>query len=643
MRNCNQWKITYPDGVEDKTLCPEDNNEYFYVNEAENALVFFAPVRTSNGTTPNSSYIRSELRERTEDGSSDIYWTTTGRHMLYVEQAITHLPLVKSHLVATQIHGNKDDGIDDSMVLRLEENHLFLSFNGGKLRSDVTVKTDYALGTKHEVIFEVIDGKHYCYYSEDGNLLSAYNAGNASAYLVKADGSEVLMDLDYDQTYFKVGNYTQSNTEKEGDSTDDPDNYGEVLVYDFLVEHGESAPISVTGVKLSPSSSTIKAEATTSLTSAVSPSDATNKGVNYTSSDSSVATVSSSGLVTGLSEGSATITVKTDDGSFTSTATITVEAAAEPTAVNGVSLEVSNNSIYAENTTLLSATISPLNAANKSVSFTSSSNSIATVDANGLVTGVGEGTAIITVTTIDGGFTDTLSIEVLELPIGISNIALNKTITASIDPELDNPKENLLDGDTSTRLSSPGFPQVITIDLGETYDINYSELVFYKDRAYQYTISSTTEIDGPYTQVIDRSSNTTAGKIANPVVDYFTTSAQFIQIEFTGAAEYTGEWVSLVEFSIFGVLGEDEVTPFEQSSKGGLVNTYQLSDGVFNYNFEKIDHLHSIDIYTLTGKLSKTISLHNASGQIDLNQLESGMHYFIVNASTSIRGSFFKK
>ena len=236
MRNYEQWKITYPDGEEEKNLYQEEN-EYFYVNEEQNGIVFYAPVRSDNGTTTNSSYIRSELRERTEDGDSDIYWTTTGTHVAYVKQAITHLPIVKPHLVATQIHGNKDDGIDDAMVLRLEEEHLFLSFNGGDLHDDVTVKTDYTLGTVHEVIFEVIDGKHYVYYSEDGGLEAAYIAGTADDYLVKDGSNDYVMDLDYDQSYFKVGNYTQSNADKEGDYTDDEDNYGEVEVYDFWVAH----------------------------------------------------------------------------------------------------------------------------------------------------------------------------------------------------------------------------------------------------------------------------------------------------------------------------------------------------------------------------------------------------------------------
>ncbi len=65
IKNWNQWKITYPTGKEDKTLCNEPNNEYFYVNTAGDAIVFRTPIRSSNATTPNSSYIRSELRERT--------------------------------------------------------------------------------------------------------------------------------------------------------------------------------------------------------------------------------------------------------------------------------------------------------------------------------------------------------------------------------------------------------------------------------------------------------------------------------------------------------------------------------------------------------------------------------------------------
>jgi hypothetical protein len=137
-----------------------------------------------------------------------------------------HLPIVKNHLVATQIHGNKAAGIDDAMVMRLEGSKLFLSFNGGKLRGNVSIKDNYVLGTPHEVIFEVVNGKHYCYYSEDGNLASAYASGNAAKYLVKDGANDYVMDKNYSEAYFKVGNYTQSNASAEGSQTNNPNNYG---------------------------------------------------------------------------------------------------------------------------------------------------------------------------------------------------------------------------------------------------------------------------------------------------------------------------------------------------------------------------------------------------------------------------------
>ncbi len=242
--HCEQWKITYPTGDEEKDLCTtiaSNRQEFYYVNSAGNGIVFRAPIRSDNGTTPNSSNVRSELREREIDGSVDVYWTTAGNHVIYVKQAITHLPINKRHLVATQIHGNKSEGIDDAMVVRLENSHLFLDFNGGVLRSEVTIKTNYSLGTVHEVIFQVIDGKHYCYYSEDGNLKTAFANGNADGYLVTDGGNPVLMDIDYGDAYFKAGNYTQSNPGEEGSDTDDPDNYGEVIVYDLYVDHNGSS------------------------------------------------------------------------------------------------------------------------------------------------------------------------------------------------------------------------------------------------------------------------------------------------------------------------------------------------------------------------------------------------------------------
>ena len=237
--NCDQWKITWIDGSEQKQLCTQDEVNGQYEVDGE-ALVFTVDLNGNLGTTSDKTkYSRSELREREEDGGSDIYWTTTGDHAMYIDEAITQKPNGKDHVVAGQIHGNKDDGIDDSMVVRLEGDHLFISFNGGNLREDVTIKRGYNLGDRFEVIFRIVNGRHYCYYSEDGNLKTAYNNGNANGYLISDGGSTTLLNLNYDQTYFKVGNYCQSNEEKETEegTWGSSDNKCEVRVYGFDVNH----------------------------------------------------------------------------------------------------------------------------------------------------------------------------------------------------------------------------------------------------------------------------------------------------------------------------------------------------------------------------------------------------------------------
>ncbi len=73
--------------------------------------------------------------------------------------------------------------------------------------------------------------------------------------------------------------------------------------------------------------------------------------------------------------------------------------------VSGVTLDKSELSIKEGDTETLVASILPSNASNKNVVWSSSDNSVATVDSNGAVSGVTVGNADITVTTVDGGFT----------------------------------------------------------------------------------------------------------------------------------------------------------------------------------------------------------------------------------------------
>lgn len=157
------------------------------------------------------------------------------------------------------------------------------------------------------------------------------------------------------------------------------------------------APVNVISVTVAPGAVNITRGGTQQLTTTVTPNNATNKAVTYASSNAAIATVSSSGMVTAVGNGTATITVTTADGFKTATATITVN----PVSVSGITVSPASATIETKGTKQLTATILPDDADDKSVTWSSSNNLIATVSANGLVTAATAGTATITATTND--------------------------------------------------------------------------------------------------------------------------------------------------------------------------------------------------------------------------------------------------
>ncbi len=158
--------------------------------------------------------------------------------------------------------------------------------------------------------------------------------------------------------------------------------------------------VSVIGVKLSSTKLTMTVGDTKSISATVTPSNATNKGVTWTSSNTSVATVSSNGKITAKKAGTSTITVKTRDGGKTAKLTLTVVNKNIP--VQGISITSKSDSMYVLNSVKATATITPSNATNKSVKWTSSNPSVATVDQNGNITGKAVGTTTITATASNG-------------------------------------------------------------------------------------------------------------------------------------------------------------------------------------------------------------------------------------------------
>ena len=183
--------------------------------------------------------------------------------------------------------------------------------------------------------------------------------------------------------------------------------------------------VSVTGVTLNKTSTSIQVGGTETLTATVSPKDAANKKVTWKSSNAAIASVDANGKVTGVKAGEATITVTTEDGGKTATCKVTVSD--KEIKVTGVKLNKSETSLLVGGNETLTATVLPEDATNQNVTWKSDKPEIATVDANGKVTAVKVGEATITVTTEDGGKTATCKVTVSETSVAVTGVTLNKT------------------------------------------------------------------------------------------------------------------------------------------------------------------------------------------------------------------------
>ena len=152
--------------------------------------------------------------------------------------------------------------------------------------------------------------------------------------------------------------------------------------------------VEVTLVTLSKGTTNLVKGRSTTVTATIAPTNATNQTLTWTSSDTSVATVSN-GKITAVGGGTATVTAKSNNGK---SATVKVNVTVP---VESITLSRSTANLLVGRSTTATATINPTDATNKTVTWTSSDTSVATVS-NGKITAVGTGTATVTATTSNG-------------------------------------------------------------------------------------------------------------------------------------------------------------------------------------------------------------------------------------------------
>ena len=241
------------------------------------------------------------------------------------------------------------------------------------------------------------------------------NATNKSVIWTSSDSSVASVDQDGNVKALKAGTATITATTEDGSKTASC----KVTVKDSV--------IAATGVKLSETSLNLNKDESRTLTATVEPANATNKKVTWTSSNEKIARVDQNGTIKALAAGTAEITVTTEDGSHTAKCTVNVTEHQTTVTVTDVKLDKSSLELKKGEKGALTATVLPEDATNKSVTWTSSDEKVATVDQNGNVKAVSEGTADITVTTADGSKKATCKVVVKDPTVSVENVKLNES------------------------------------------------------------------------------------------------------------------------------------------------------------------------------------------------------------------------
>ncbi len=148
------------------------------------------------------------------------------------------------------------------------------------------------------------------------------------------------------------------------------------------------------------------------------PEDAFLKEVKWISSNTHVLTISN-GKIKAIGSGSAKVTVETVDGQHTDSCTVTVE-----NVVTGITLNKNKITVLKGNKEMITATVLPAEAFEKSVTWKSDNPKIASVGSDGMITGVAVGVTIVRALSKDGNKEAAVEVAVISYEVGVTSIEL---------------------------------------------------------------------------------------------------------------------------------------------------------------------------------------------------------------------------
>ena len=283
-----------------------------------------------------------------------------------------------------------------SLPMGLSENQGDVRRNVGFFFKDITKNESYQKEGKNDVAA-------FASGWEKGMLVSTAQGSGYSTYSLQNDGRLAFF---YEET---PGGYSMVYV---------PLTISEITNGKYvriITEQQKDTVVAVSGIKLDKDSVVVSEGDTITLVATITPEDATDKTVVWSSSDSAVAVVDN-GVVIAVSPGVATITAKSGDHS--ATCVVTVEKKVVP--VSSIALDKTEATVVEGDTITLVATITPEDATDKTVEWSSSDSAVAVVD-NGVVIAVSPGVATITAKSGEYSATCVVTVEASE-STGINSV-----------------------------------------------------------------------------------------------------------------------------------------------------------------------------------------------------------------------------
>ena len=403
------YQITPKNATENDLIFTSSDSSVATVNQSGviqvlkegNAII---TVSSSNGLAKDTTYVSVYKKGASTVVDGEPIKTDNYPKSLTVSPQSLNLKLGgSSQLIASVLPEKSNNQISwsstNSRVATVDSNGLVSAVGMGSATiiartiNDITYNVNVLVGNYSKELRSILVTTNYISLSVSNSkqLAVAFtpaDASNKNVFWTSSNPSVATVDKYGVVKAISPGSTIIKATSEDGGYTDTATI--EVVNYDNIIEEKSIA--------FDSSSYTVGIGSTKSLIPIITPSNATFKSVRFESSNPSIATVDENGVVRGLKEGTVSITATTNRNRLKATTTIIVKY------INATSVKVNttNVNLGKNETFTLVATVLPSDATNKKVSYSVSNSNIATIDANGIITGKNTGTATITITPSEG-------------------------------------------------------------------------------------------------------------------------------------------------------------------------------------------------------------------------------------------------